>query len=147
MSPDECSPVLILTWTPGHAWLRMDHSFVPCRSGLDLTFSPASTPQHGTSNGVWQSDLPNETTRNPLRFSSTKSFLSTRNNGMAQKSQEHFRFYDSEIRPTTAKVERHKGDHADQIRGIQISERTREHANFEDPGEGNGGAVRPASNI
>ena len=66
---------------------------------------------------------------------------------MLQKSQEHFRFYDSEIRPTTAKVERHKGDHADQIRGIQISERTREHANFEDPGEGKGGAVRPASNI
>ena len=66
---------------------------------------------------------------------------------MPHKSQEHLRFYDSEIRPTTAKVERHKGDHADQMGGIQISERTREHANFEDPGGGKGGAVRPASNI
>ena len=131
----------------GHARVGTYQSLVPCRSLLDLTFSPASTPQHGTSNGVCQSDLPNETTQKPLRFSCTQSFLLVRNNVMPHKSQEHFRFYDSEIRPTTAKVERHKGDHADQIRGIQISERTREHANFEDPGEGKGGAVRPASNI
>ena len=61
---------------------------------------------------------------------------------MPQKSQEQFQFYVSEIRPTTVKVERHKGDHADQMENLQISERTRENANFEDPGGGKEGAVR-----
>ena len=65
---------------------------------------------------------------------------------MLQKSQEHFRFYDSEIRPTTAKVERHKGDRAFQMGNIQISEKTREPANIEDPVEGKEGAVRAAEN-
>ena len=61
---------------------------------------------------------------------------------MLRKSQEHFQFYASEIRPMTAKVERHKGDRACQMGNIQISERTREPANFEDPGGGKAGAVR-----